>query len=121
MAAARGSPSLRLMKRTFPVIWAIHDRTRTGKLEAFKDRLELTSRDHTLSFSRDAVTHYAVERRADARIRGLPAVTVQLAGGEIVRIASLGGPGSLHEIAATVAAPGDNEGGLPQELAGAGT
>jgi hypothetical protein len=109
------------MKKTFPVIWALHDRTHTGKLEVSEDRLELTSRDHTLSFPGDSVTHYAVERRADARIRGLPAITVRLAGGETVRIASLGGPGSLHEIAAMVAAPGDNRGGLPQELAGAGT
>jgi hypothetical protein len=108
------------MKRTFPVIWALHDRTHTGKLEVFKDRLELTSRSHTLSFPRESVTHYAVERRADARIRGLPAVTVQLAAGEVVRIASLGGAGSLHELAAIVAAAGHGR-VLPQELAGAGT
>jgi hypothetical protein len=90
------------MKKTFAVIWALHGRTHTGKLEALTDRLELTSRQHTLSFPRDHVCHYMIERDPDARIRGLPALTIRLTGGEVVRVASLGGAGSLHELAALV-------------------
>jgi len=91
------------MKKTFAVIWALHGRTHTGKLEMLKERLELTSRQHTLSFPRHCVSHYVIERDPDARIRGLPALTIRLVGGEVVRVASLGGAGSLHEIAALVA------------------
>jgi hypothetical protein len=108
------------MKTTFPVIWTLYGSTHTGKLEAFEDRFELSSRGHTLSFPCTSITHYAVERGADARIRGLRAITVRLAGGEVVGVASLGGAGSLHEIAALVAAAEKGRVG-PHDLAGAGT
>jgi len=95
------------MKKTFAVIWTLHGRTYSGKLELLKDRLELWSRHHTLSFPRDHICHYVIERSPDARIRGLPALTISLDGGEVVRVASLGGAGSLHELAALVAATSD--------------
>ncbi len=110
MPALPPRPTVGPVKKTFPVIWALHGRTHTGKLEALKDRVELSSRGHTLSFPRTAVAHYAVERGAGMRIRGLPVLSVALSGGELVRVASLGGAGSLHEIAALVAANGH---GLP--------
>jgi hypothetical protein len=91
------------MKKTFAVIWDLHGHTHTGKLETLKERLELTSRQCTLSFPRHSVSHYVIERSPDARIRGLPALTIRLVGGEVVRLASLGGVGSLHEIAELVA------------------
>ena len=91
------------MRKTFAVIWAFHSRTYTGKLEALQDRLELTSRRHTLSIPLDHVGQYAIERSPDARIRGLPVLMIRLAGGDVVRVASLGGAGSLHELAALVA------------------
>jgi hypothetical protein len=120
MSRVACGPSLGWVKTTFPVLWALDGQTHTGKLETLEGRFELTSRSHSLSFPRTSVTHYSVERRADARIRGLPAITVHLTGGQVVRVASMGGAGSLHEIAALVATPG----GAPasaQELAGAGT
>src|SRR6478752_4582746 len=99
MPRAANGPSLSGMRKTFPVVWALHGRTHTGKLEVLKERLELSSRGHTLSFPLRAVAHFTVERGADTRIRGLTAVTIRLAGGDVVRVASLGGAGSLHEIA----------------------
>jgi hypothetical protein len=121
MPDAGCGPSLRRMRKTFPIIWALHGRTHTGKLEPFKERLELSSRGYTLSFPRGSVTHFVVERDAGNRIRGLPAITIRLAGGEVVRVASLGGAGSLHEIAQLLAAAEDWRGVRPQELARAGT
>ena len=50
------------MRKTFPVIWALHGLTHTGKLEGFKERLELSSRGYTLSFPRGSVTQFMVER-----------------------------------------------------------
>lgn len=108
------------MRKTFPVLWALHGQTRTGKLEVSRERIELSSRGHTFAFARDAVAHFVIERGATARIRGLPAITVSLAGGDVVRVASLGGAGSLHEVAALFAT-GESERVRRQELAGAGT
>ena len=109
------------MRKTFPVIWALHGRTHTGKLEVLKERVGLTSRGYTFSFPRAAVVNSVVERTAESRIRGLPAVTVQLMGGEIVRVASLAGAGSLHELTQLLAVAGDGLGPRPQELASTGT
>jgi|SRR4051794_15609871 hypothetical protein len=109
------------MRTSFPVVWALHGDTHTGKLEVARGRIELSSRGHTLGFARASVARFAVERGAEARIRGLPAITLSLAGGDVVRIASLGGAGSLHEVAALLAAD-DSESVRRQELAaGAGT
>jgi hypothetical protein len=111
-------PSLNEMRKTFPIVWALHGRTHTGKLEAFTERLELSSRGYTLSFPRGSVTHFMVERGAGKRIRGLAAITIRLAGGDVVQVASLGGAGSLHEIAELLAT---SEGAGPvrrQALAG---
>jgi hypothetical protein len=103
MPDAERGPSLSEMRKTFPIVWALHDRTHTGKFEAFKERLELSSRGYTLSFPRSSVTHFMVERGAGTRIRGLAAITIRLAGGDVVQVASLGGAGSLHEIAELLA------------------
>ena len=120
MAAAAFPPSVRSMRRTFPVIWSLHGDTQTGKLEVTKERLELTSRGYTFAFPRDSVTHFDVERGAGARIRGLPTLKIRLVGEHVLRIASLGGAGSLHEISALLAAEGRME-PLHHGLAGAGT
>ncbi len=108
------------MRKSFPVIWALYGQTRSGKLEISSERIELSSRGYTFAFARDVMAQFAVERGADARIRGLPAITVSLAGGDVVRVASLGGAGSLHEVAALLAAT-ESRPVRRQELAGAGT
>lgn len=108
------------MRKTFPVIWSLHGNTQTGKLEVTKERIELSSRGYTLAFPRDSVVHFAVERGADLRIRGLPSITMRLVGEHVVRVASLGGAGSLHEISALLAAEATQE-RVRHGLAGAGT
>ena len=113
--------SLSEMRKTFPVVWALHGLTHTGKLEGFKERLELSSRGYTLSFPRGSVAQFMIERGAGKRIRGLTAITIHLGGGDVVRVASLGGAGSLHEIADLLAGAEDRASARPQELAGTGT
>ena len=120
MAGRVFGPSVWSMRRTFPVIWSLHGDTQTGKLEVTKERMELTSRGYTFAFHRDSVTQFDVERGAGARIRGLPSLRIRLVGEHVVRVASLGGAGSLHEISALLAAAGRQE-GVSQRLAGAGT
>ena len=119
MAGGEGGPSVLSMRKTFPVIWSLHGDTHTGKLEATKERIELTSRGYTFAFPRDSVIHFVVERGAQTRIRGLTSISVFLVGEQVVRIASLGGAGSLHEISALLAAGRAER--LHQGLAGAGT
>jgi hypothetical protein len=108
------------MRKTFPVIWSLHGDTHTGKLEVTKERIELTSRGHTLAFPRESVLHFVVERGAEKRIRGVTAITIRLVGEHVVRVASLAGAGSLHEISALLAGDGRQE-RVRQGLAGAGT
>ena len=120
MAGATFRPSLLSMRKTFPVIWSLHGETHTGKLDVTKERIELTSRGYTFAFPRDSVIHFVVERSAEARIRGLTSIKIRLVGEHVVRIASLGGAGSLHEISALLAADGRME-PLHHGLAGAGT
>jgi hypothetical protein len=109
------------MRKTFPVIWSLHGNTNAGKLEVTKERIELSSRGYTFAFPRDSVFHFVVDRGAESRIRGLAAITISLAGGEVVRIASLGGAGSLHDVAALLAPTGEKNRVRRQGLAGAGT
>jgi len=120
MAGAEHGPTLLFMRKTFPVLWSFHGNTHTGKLEATKERIELTSRGYTLAFAHDSIVHSVVERSPETRIRGLTSITVRLVGEEVVRIASLGGAGSLHEISALLAAGGTRE-QIGHRLAGAGT
>ena len=43
-----------------------------------------------------------IERSPARRLRGLPVLSLRLVGGEIVYVASMGGPGSLQDLAAAV-------------------
>lgn len=90
------------MRFTLPVVWSLHGATYTGRLEAVGDRLTLTSRSRTFGFRTESISRYSIIRGASERIRGLPVLLLQLAGGETLRIASMGGAGSLHELAARV-------------------
>ena len=119
MAVGKRGPSVLSMRKTFPVIWSLHGDTHTGKLEVTKERIELTSRGYTFAFPRDSVIQFVVERAAQTRIRGLTSISVLIVGEQVVRIASLGGAGSLHEISALLAVGRAER--LHQGLAGAGT
>ncbi len=104
---ARFSPSYRgPMRSTFPVLWLFNDVLATGRLDIEDGRLTLTARDRSFSSPVSGVGDHVIERGPARRIRGLPALTLDLADGVQVRLASLGGAGSLQEISSLVGGPG---------------
>jgi len=94
-----------LMKGTFAVLWSLRGELHTGSLEALRDRLELRARGRTLSIPVAAVEKCTIERGASARIRGLPVLSLELADGALVRIASLESITVLNDLAGLLAAP----------------
>jgi hypothetical protein len=90
------------MRFELPVIWAFHGTTSTGRIELDDDRLTLASRNRTLSFRFASVAMFGIERATGRRLRGLPAMVIRLREGDVVRVASLGGVGSLHQLATVV-------------------
>jgi hypothetical protein len=88
------------MTFTLPVIWSSGGVTHTGRLDLLEERLALSSRDETVSVAFEAVAGFAIERGPGQRLRGLAALRISLSGGDVLRIASMGGAGSLHELAA---------------------
>jgi len=93
------------MKGTAAVLWALYGTLHTGSLEVHRHRLELRARGRALGIPLDSVTGFTIERGAATRIRGLPVLTLRLAGGDVVRLASLEGAGVLHELCALLASP----------------
>jgi hypothetical protein len=93
------------MKGTFAVIWSLRGELHTGSLEALGDRLELRARGRTLSIPFSAVATCTIERGASARIRGFPALRVELSDGALVRIASLESITVLNDVAGLLADP----------------
>lgn len=90
------------MKFELPVIWRVNGATHAGRLELGQDRVRLTSKTETVSFEASSVEGFAIERAPAQRLRGLPVLAVKLCGGDVVRVASMGGGGSLLELAAWV-------------------
>jgi hypothetical protein len=90
------------MRFELPVIWMLHGLTSAGRLDVAADRLTLTSGGRAFSFPLGSVASFAIERGPGQRLRGLPALSVRLKEGETVQVASLGGSGSLHQLAALV-------------------
>ena len=91
------------MSADLPVVWNVHDATYAGGLQLGRDRLTLTSKSYTLSVPGHSIASLTIERAPGQRLRGLPVLRLCLAGGVDVRVASLGGAGSLHELAASLA------------------
>ena len=87
------------MAQTYPVVWELDGETYTGGLELRQGRVTLTGVDRVLSFCAGSVEHADIEREPSDRIRGLPVIRIVLREGERLRIASIGGLGSLNEIA----------------------
>jgi len=92
------------MASQLPIVWNVHDATYAGGLQLSGDRLTLTSKARTLSFLSRSIASFAIERGSAQRLRGLRVLRIRLEGGIDVRVASLGGAGSLHELAASIAA-----------------
>ena len=93
------------MRSTFPVLWSLNGVLATGRLDIEDGRLTLTARARSLSFPAASIAGRILERGSARRIRGLPALTLELNGGEQVRIASLGGAGSLQQISMLLGGP----------------
>ena len=91
------------MKGTAAVRWALHGVLHTGSLEAHRDRIELRASQRAVAIPFDSVAEFTIERGAAARINGMPALTLRLASGDVVRLASLEGAGVLHELCALLA------------------
>src|SRR5689334_2788263 len=96
------------MDLQLPVIWTLHGITSPGRVDASRERIELVSRTRAFAFPVGSVAAFMIERSPARRLRGLPVLSVRLAGGERVDVASMGGPGSLQDLAAALGgqAPG---------------
>lgn len=92
------------MKRSYAVLWSEGDTLGSGRLEACSDRFELHGRDARVSIPFSDVAGASIARRQVDRLRGLPVLLLRRGDREPVRIASLEGPGVLHELARHVAA-----------------
>jgi hypothetical protein len=90
------------MTYELPVIWRVNGGTHAGRLALADDRVTLTSKTETLAFDVASVEELAIERAPAQRLRGLPVLVVRIDGGDVVRVASMGGGGSLHELASWV-------------------
>jgi hypothetical protein len=100
------------MRGTIAVLWTLHGKRHSGSLELLEDRLELRTRGRTLAIPLDAIVQFRIERGAPVRINGLAVLTLRLADGLVVRVASLEGMGALHQLAGRLA---------PSPLAASGT
>jgi hypothetical protein len=96
------APSLRGMRRSTPAIWALHGQVHTGSFELRDRQLHLTGRRHTFSAPLSSIQDSTIERGPADRLRGLPVLTLLLADGEKLRLASLAGAGTLGELAALI-------------------
>lgn len=94
------------MTGRYAVVWSDGEAVRTGRLDVLPDRLELHGRDGEQAVPFAEVADVAIGRCTVERLRGMPALVLDLRDGSRVRIASLGKPGILHELAQLVAASG---------------
>jgi hypothetical protein len=93
-AAAYGS----FMQGRFPVVWLLTATPHTGSMGLDGERAILRGREVSFAFPLALVVGTTLARGPAERFRGLPVLRVSLAGGVVLSIASLGGPGSLAEI-----------------------
>jgi hypothetical protein len=102
MAVGGGRPTVFAVELQLPVIWNLHGTTSPGRLDVSRGRLALTSRERAFSFPLRSVATFMIERGPARRLRGLPVLSVRLVGGETLTVASMGGPGSLQDLAAVI-------------------
>ena len=92
------------MRRSYAVVWSDGDTLGSGRLEACGDRFELHGRESRVSIPFSEVAGASIARRQMDRLRGLPVLLLRRRDRAPVRIASLEGPGVLHELARYVEA-----------------
>ena len=84
---------------SYAVVWTDDvDGVRAGKLELRAECLRLDGAEERRVPYRD-VEAVHVGRRLSERIRGRPSLVLDLAGGRRLRVGSVGGVGTLHELA----------------------
>jgi hypothetical protein len=97
--------------RAYAVAWRRGDEgTVSGALRADRDGLHLLGRSGAVRIPFAEIARLSIDRSRTGRLRGLPAISLVLAHGEAVRIASLEGAGALHEIVAIVERAGIRSG-----------
>ena len=86
------------MKRDYAVVWSSNGDLSSGRLELLGDRFELYGRNRRRSVRFQDLTSVSIARGRDDRLLGLPVLALSLREGPPLRIASLEGAGSLHEL-----------------------
>jgi hypothetical protein len=88
------------MTGTIAILWTLHGKRHSGSLEVLGDRLELRTRGRTLVIPLESIEKFEIERGVPVRIHGLAVLKLTIAGGLVVRVASLQGMGVLHQLVA---------------------
>lgn len=94
------------MKARYAILWASGDDVVAARLEPQAGGFELEARDRRFLVRFDDVLEAKIVRRHAERLRGLPALVLTLAGGSVLRIASLEGAGVLGELAGWIESGG---------------
>ncbi len=84
--------------REYAVLWSGEDGERSGRLRVLGDRFELSDRDRELVVAFADLVDVSIGRTQADRLRGLPVLWLRLRDGRSHRVASLQGPGILHEL-----------------------
>jgi hypothetical protein len=100
-----------MRKRTLAVLWSFGSTVCSGRLEVRSDRVHLLGRSRQLVVPLASIVDATILRGQGERLRGLPVLSLQLAGGGAVRVASFEGTAALHEVAAQLAP--EESGGAP--------
>jgi hypothetical protein len=87
------------MKRSYAVVWSRGQEQGSGRLEPHDDRFELHGRDAGFSILFSDLAGASIARGHADRLRGLAVLLLRRHDSAPVRIASLDGPGVLHELA----------------------
>jgi hypothetical protein len=93
------------MPGRYAILWTLHGSVYAGSLKIGWDRLELRGRGRVFAIPFDVIAQFTIERGPAARLKGLPVLTLYLAEGDVIRLASLEGVGVLHEVCAVLAPP----------------
>jgi hypothetical protein len=86
------------MKQEYAVVWSSNGDSSSGRLELFGDRFELHGRNRRVAIRFEDLTSVSIARGRGDRLIGLPVLALSQRGGPPLRIASLEGAGSLHEV-----------------------
>jgi hypothetical protein len=90
------------MKRSYAVLWSSGQEPGSGRLEPHADRFDFYGRDGRFSILFSDLAGASIARGHADRLRGLAVLLLRRHDCAPVRIASLEGPGVLHELAQRV-------------------